>query len=115
MDNYYATVVAVEGGVPSEPVLSRTFSFNRVKTVDDMCKKPSSGSLTPPTPAETLRDLSFPSLHRFLGFPSGGRHPEGFHGFGQFCQSLPFLPGTEKGIKTQRSKIFLLHRFKFCK
>lgn len=47
MDNYYVSVVAVEGGESSEAVLSQTFSFNSVKTVDVMCKKtPSSGSLT---------------------------------------------------------------------
>lgn len=47
MDNYFVSVVAVEGGERSEEVLSQTFSFNRVKPVDVMCKKtPSSGSLT---------------------------------------------------------------------
>lgn len=74
MDNYYVSVVAVEGGERSEEVLSQTFSFNRVKPVDVMCKKtPSSGSLTD-THTHTLQQrlweaCVFVPSTGFLDFP----------------------------------------------
>ncbi|XP_068606831.1 interferon gamma receptor 1 [Brachionichthys hirsutus] len=38
MDNFYVTVTAIQGGDQSEPVTSKTFTFNNVKTTDIICK-----------------------------------------------------------------------------
>ncbi|XP_036953962.1 interferon gamma receptor 1 [Acanthopagrus latus] len=38
MDNFYVTVTAEQGGNQSEPVQSKTFSFNTMKTVDVKCE-----------------------------------------------------------------------------
>ncbi|XP_068177298.1 interferon gamma receptor 1 [Antennarius striatus] len=38
MDNFYVTVRAIQGENQSEPVKSKTFTFNHVKTTDIICK-----------------------------------------------------------------------------
>lgn len=93
MDNYYVTVVAVESGERSEPVMSRTFSFNQVKSVDDFCKKTlSSGSLITKIFSRDSKRLCFLSLTGFLDFPPVNIIPKDSGATVRFTNPFYFYP-----------------------